>query len=111
MKKLKCKQQILKYVEEHCGECDLTLALVAQKFGVSETYLYYYFKNKIDETFSACLERFRMDKAKNALKYTNYSIEKISEMVGYTSLRSFQRAFKRVLGSTPKEFRTNNCSG
>ena len=47
----------------------------------------------------------RMERAKDLLRHTDMSIDKISEGVGYEDRHYFQKTFKRYVGVTPNEYR------
>ncbi|MGB4255495.1 MAG: AraC family transcriptional regulator [Rectinema sp.] len=79
--------------------------MVAKDFGKKETWMYDYCKNQFGETFSSKLQSFRLSKAKELLAQTELSIEEISIQIGYGNSHSFRRAFKRVFGITPAEYR------
>ena len=53
------------------------------------------------------LRLVRIDMAKELLKEDKYTVEQISEMVGYTNSRTFTRSFKSITGVTPKVFAEN----
>jgi len=66
------------------------------------------FKRQTQIGFNEYVEKLRMAKAIDLLKEENEkreSIEVIAEKVGYNSVQSFRRAFKRVYGTTPKNYR------
>ena len=50
----------------------------------------------------------RIDRAKELLLQTNYTLQTIGEMVGYSEGNNFQVAFKGVVGKTPGEWRKKN---
>ncbi len=50
------------------------------------------------------LMRMRMEKAKQLMEETDYSMAQIASMIGYTET-SFSNAFKRLYGETPREWR------
>ena len=102
------KEQISVFIEKNYHDPDLTLSAVAQHFQISERTFYSYFKDTFQNTFTVYLENLRISKAKEFLKNDTVSVEKISEMTGYTNVRTFQRAFKRVIGHSPNEFRHNS---
>ncbi len=62
-------------------------------------------RKEYGKTFSTLLSEFRIQNAKNLLRNTNVSVEKISEMVGYETLSGFIHTFKRIVGMTPLEYR------
>ena len=43
--------------------------------------------------------------SKRLLNETRFSLEKIASDVGYTSLAAFSKAFKRVVGKNPGQYR------
>lgn len=96
---------IVAYIDTGYGDCNLSLASVAEQFGISEPYLSTVFKQVMGVNFSAYLEGVRIDKAKDLLRSTKMLVGEIAEQVGYYSVNSFCRAFKRVTGSSASEYR------
>ena len=93
------------YIDANFGDPNLSLSSVASEFKISEGYLSKMFKMKYGMRFSAYVEAVRMDKAKDFLKSTSLSVGEISELTGYLSTNTFCRAFKRVTGLTPSDYR------
>lgn len=96
---------IVSYIDSHFGDPNLSLAMVADEFHISQPYLSSLFKQTQGINFSTYIENIRIDKAKDFLRTTDLPIVKISEMVGYSSTNSFCRAFKRVTGLNTSEYR------
>lgn len=97
-------QYILDYVDEHYGE-GVSLDLLADKLKMSRTYLSSYFKEKHGKTFSEHLNDVRMNKAVELLSSSDLMISEVAERVGYYSVNSFIRNFKKVKGIPPGEYR------
>lgn len=57
-------------------------------------------------TFEALLEQVRRGRTLNLLTNPELSIERITEEVGYSDVRSFRRAFRRWTGMSPSAFRS-----
>lgn len=93
------------YIDTHFGNPELCLASVAAHFKLSEGYLSQMFKKTYGTNFSTYVETVRVDKAKDFLMNTNLSVSEISELVGYLAQNTFGRAFKRVTGLSPSEYR------
>ena len=93
------------YIDARYGDPDLSLALLADQFDISQPYLSSLFKQTHGINLSTYIENIRIEKAKDFLKTTDLTINKISEMVGYGSTNSFCRAFKRVTGISTSEYR------
>lgn len=100
--KIKAIQQ---YMEENFSNTAMGLSLVSEQFGLSEGYLSALFKEEMEVNFADYLENLRMKEACRLLKEGTL-IADIAEQTGYNSVQSFRRAFKRVLGVSPSEYRT-----
>lgn len=98
-------KNIRSYINENYMDSNLGLAKISSVFGISEGYVSSIFKEQDGINFADYVEQLRIEKACQLLKDDTYKITDISEMVGYNSVQSFRRAFKRVLGIKPTEFR------
>lgn len=94
------------YLEEHYNDPMLSIGSVADHFGFSESYFSVLFKELLGEPYSLYLEKLRLQKAGELLRTTSSSIEDIAVQVGYNNSTTFRRAFKRVRGVSPIQFRT-----
>ena len=101
-------QKIISYISESYSNPDFSLSAAAMKFNISEAYLSVFFKDNTGDTFSAFLENVRMNQASTLLINTDLSIQEIAIRSGYHNDKTFRRAFKRVKGMSPKEFRDGN---
>ena len=84
---------------------NLSLNSLAERFHFSEPYLSGFFKQHMNENFSSYLEQLRMRNAVKLIKSTDKSIREIAEEVGYLSMNTFGRAFKRVFGVNATTYR------
>jgi YesN/AraC family two-component response regulator len=99
------KDQIIEYITQAYKSPNLSRYDVAAKFGLTEGYLSHFFKEQTGENFSTYLENMRIEQACKLLNDTALTIQEISEQVGYNSVYSFRRAFKRVKGVSPSGLR------
>lgn len=106
-KTIKLKEDILQYIDEHFHEPGLSGYVVAQKMGISEKYLYKFWKEHLQGTFTSYLLQLRISKAKEYLEHTNYSNEQIAELTGFVAENTFYRNFNKLVGCTPKNYREN----
>ena len=97
--------QMICYVQNNYGNSNLGLAMMSQVFDISEGYVSMVFKEHAGINFADYVEKQRIEKACVLLKETRISIQDISEQVGYNSIQSFRRAFKKLTGLTPKAMR------
>ncbi|RMH16004.1 MAG: AraC family transcriptional regulator [Gammaproteobacteria bacterium] len=90
----------------HTGfENVLTLADIGREAGMSRSNLALRFKEVLGETLMDYLMRWRMLKAQELLKTSDYSLSDIAERVGYKSESAFSHTFKKQFGQTPGNFR------
>ena len=73
------------------------------------TYYSDWFKQQTGVSPSMYLRYIRINRAKELLEETDYTVMDIAVMVGYSSNSTFTRAFHSVTGMTPKEYREEIC--
>ena len=99
------KRKILDYIETEYMNEELTAYCVATHFSITESYFYHFFKDNLGMTFADYIEKTRIDHANKLLKETDLPVKDIAVKVGYSSVHSFRRAFKRCEGKIPSEIR------
>ncbi|MBD2847244.1 AraC family transcriptional regulator [Paenibacillus sp. IB182496] len=99
-------EQTLGLIEEHYAH-DLSLAMAAEKLGISQSHLSQLFKDEVGATFIQYVTQFRVDAAKRLLAKTELTISEIAKEVGYGNAQQLIRVFKKLEGGTPGEYR--NC--
>lgn len=93
------------YVDEHIGNPDLSLTLLSDEFGMSESGMSRFFKANIGDNFASYLEHMRITEALKLLGTTTLPINEVAQTVGYASVTTFYKAFKRRTGSAPSKAR------
>ncbi|WP_440874756.1 GlxA family transcriptional regulator [Thalassotalea sp. PLHSN55] len=83
----------------------MTLAEVAEQFGLSSRTLSRRFKAATGISASKYWQQLRIDAAKELLASSNLSILEISLLVGYQDQGHLTQLFKRDTAYTPKEYR------
>ena len=83
---------------------------LAEKSGTNPFTLKKVFKKYYGISVFEFSRQQRIDKAKELLLQTNYTLQTIADLVGYTEGNNFQVAFKTVVGCTPGEWRRKNQS-
>ena len=81
---------------------------IAKKFSISANHLIREFKKTTGLTPSQYMIEFRLKKAQELLRFSTYSLNEISELLGYQSYSYFSRIFKKHIGISPIDFRSNN---
>ena len=98
-------EKVCEYIRSNYADVNLSLTSVADRFGVSESYLSGTFKAQNGANYFTYVESLRMEKAKDLLRNTGLKISEISEQIGYASTNSFCRAFKRSIGVSDTDYR------
>jgi len=102
--------QAIIYIKENFAQNDLSLNLIADQLHISQPYLTRIIKQKTGINFTDYLNRLRINMAINLLMDidSNYTINDISNMVGYSSQHYFSRAFKNYIGLSPIQYKNKN---
>jgi len=97
-------KQVVNYIKENIQE-DIGVDDVARNFNISSSYLTRMFKRYIDKTPMAYIKMIRVRLAAQYLLNTEYSIQYVSDLAGFSNLRNFERLFKQRYGKTPSQYR------
>ncbi len=97
-------EKIFVYVEENYQK-PIALKDAADVLGFSTSYFARFFKKYSGETFLNYLNAYRINKARDMLFMDNYSISRISEEVGISNIKTFNRLFKQRIGTSPLLYR------
>lgn len=104
-------QQVIQLVQNNYFDPSLNVSTIAQQLGHRPDDLSRAFRQS---TNMGPLEYIRSVRIKAAIELLlsnpQLQIKRVCELCGYTSIDSFQRAFKRVTGTTPGKFRTQELS-
>ncbi|MBO4395671.1 MAG: response regulator [Eubacterium sp.] len=98
-------ERVLRYVEEHYKDEDLSLNQVADHVGFSANHLSTVFHQEYGKSFVKYLTDFRMSKAKKLLRETGMRSSDVCYEVGYKDPHYFSSIFKKTQGMTPTQYR------
>ncbi|NEW00636.1 AraC family transcriptional regulator [Bacillus megaterium] len=96
--------QAMNYIDKNYGSI-LQIRDIAQFLGLHPNYLSTIFKQEIGLTPKDYLIQLRIKKACELLQQTDYPVNIISNSVGYSDQLTFSRAFKNIIGKSPREYR------
>lgn len=88
----------------------LKIADLANVANTSSHALSYLFNQYLQKSYYDYINEFRVEEFKNIIqqkKYSQYTLEALSEHCGFSSRASFFRSFKKVTGITPNEYIKN----
>src|SRR5947209_6768074 len=92
------------FIEKHQAE-PLSLGRVAHAANISRYYFCKMFKKATRINFIDYLSRVRVEKSKTLLLNPNSRISEAAFACGFQSMTNFNRAFKRIVGRSPTQFR------
>ena len=98
-------QRLIDYIKVNYYE-DLSLKRASQITHMSESYLSFIFKKETQIGFTEYVNQVRVNKAAEYLRQTDWPIYLIAEKVGYDNINYFGRIFKRILGLSPSQYRS-----
>jgi len=96
--------RISDYIGEHLNE-GLDVSSLTRRFALSRTRLFCVFKECFGMSVSRYIQEKRIEKAKNLLDTTSFSVGEIALLVGYTEGNYFSKVFKKETGLAPTEYR------
>lgn len=89
---------------------ELTLSSLADKFGISPSYLSHIFKREINKGVKEFIEEIRISNACRFIESTDMSITQVGYAVGYLDSNYFTKVFKKIMHLTPREYRERNAN-
>ncbi|MBR5221969.1 MAG: helix-turn-helix transcriptional regulator [Clostridia bacterium] len=103
---------ILKYIEHHCTERDISLKKIAGIYAYSEKYLSHLFKQNMNLNFSEYLNKQRVSRATQCIGASMTNITEIATSCGYSDPLYFSKVFKKHMGVSPKVYiKTHTSNG
>lgn len=97
--------QIIKYIQRHYSEDQLSVQEISDHLQMTSSYLISIFKEKTGTTIKQYLMEHRMERAKELLKDKRLKIFDLATLVGYHDGEHFAKNFKKVVGVTASEYR------
>jgi two-component system response regulator YesN len=97
-------EDVLRIIEKEY-EKDLSLDYLSKSVHLSASYLSHTFKKATGVSVVKYITQYRMEKAKYLLDQSNYKINDVYKMVGFSDMSYFGLTFKQSFGITPKQYR------
>jgi two-component system response regulator YesN len=101
-------EQAAAFIQRNFSRSDLGLTDVADAVGVNPSYLSRLMKQELGMPFSKYLTTVRIGAAVALMQRGETKIRQIGERVGYATPHYFSTAFKKVLGASPVEYRSED---
>jgi AraC-like DNA-binding protein len=80
--------------------------VVAEKVNLTTPAFCRYFKRQTNMTFTAFVNQYRIERAKNLL-LQHHNVSETCYAIGFESLSYFNQVFKKLVGVNPSEFKKN----
>lgn len=96
--------RIVRIINDHLGDPDLTVEQVAAEAGISRVHLHRKLKELTGQTSRDFIRNLRLRKAAEMLAEKKYAISELADAVGFQSASSFATAFKDLFGVSPTEY-------
>ena len=95
---------VREYVETHYTDSSLNISSIADAIGKKPRHISRVFKEETQEGILDYINDLRISKARLLLRTEKYTLEEISDMVGYASYKTFRRIFVKLTGVTPGRY-------
>ncbi len=96
---------VIKYINQHYQEETLTLKQMADSVLLTPNYLSYCFKKETQKTVSEYIAEIRIQNSKYLLQNPQLKLYEVADQVGYSDANYYAKAFKKLEGVTPSEYR------
>ncbi|MEU8002052.1 helix-turn-helix domain-containing protein [Catellatospora sp. NPDC049111] len=97
-------EPVLTWMEDNCAD-DLSLDDIAARAGMSARSLNRRFREQTGTTPLQWLLRARIRRAQHLLEATTAPVDRIAAQVGFGSSTAFRDRFKRIVGTSPQQYR------
>ena len=91
------------FVQEHVEE-KLTVPVVAERIGVSASYLTALFHKHLQLSPGEYIRRIKLGRSKQLIREGQMNFTQISESLQYSTVHHFSRQFKQMFDMTPTEY-------
>ncbi len=96
----------LDYINKHYME-EIRVAELARKCSLSETHFRRVFVEYMGMTPAEYLTLVRIQNSCELIKKSRYSMEEVARRVGYPTVSTFNRNFRRIVGTSPYQYKKN----
>lgn len=95
----------INYIHKKLADPKLSIAMLAQRAHVSESFFRRDFKKKYGISPLQYINNTRIERAKNLLTTNYYSIAEVALLSGFENSNYFCTAFKKSVGQTPSKYK------
>lgn len=103
-------RKLLSYLDGHI-DCPIRLSDLAQATCMSPSALSRLFKTRVGITLREFIGAYKLGMAHEMMVTSDLSITEIADALGFVSLSTFERTFRRITGQTPSQYRATLLDG
>ncbi|MDW7656243.1 MAG: helix-turn-helix transcriptional regulator [Bacillota bacterium] len=92
-------------VDKNFSDVNLSLVTIADEVGLSAKYVSKIFKMETGQGLLDYINSVRIQKAKDLMSHGQLTINELAERTGYTNVKTFRRAFHKIEGINPGQYR------
>jgi AraC-like DNA-binding protein len=89
----------------------LTVGDLARALGCTDRAVRLHFSRTLQTRPLLYLQRYRIERAKEMMEYSGYTLKQIAEMAGFRTVQHFTRVFGEIEGRTPAAWRKQYLDG
>ncbi len=97
-------RRIMQFCAEHYKE-NISMKDLAENVFLSQSHISHIFSEKLKISFPDYINALRTAEAAKLLRRSDHTVSEVAVMSGFTTIRSFNRAFQKQYGVSPKEYR------
>ena len=109
-----CDYHVVGLIMNYCSNNfkeNLSLSVLEKELHLNRYYISHIMSNKLHIGFNDYINSLRISGACQYLQGSDHTITEISELVGFNTLRTFNRAFIKQMGCTPSQYRNKKKKG
>lgn len=97
-------KKVAAFIVKNYSNPNLYAAMIADQFSISEKYVFSLVKAETGKSLGEYIEQVRFQRVEELLAEKE-SINSIALRVGFNSVNTFYKAFKRIYGTSPAKWR------
>ncbi|MGL5714568.1 MAG: AraC family transcriptional regulator [Paraclostridium sp.] len=95
--------EIISFISDNINE-KLCIDIICSQFCISSSMLHSLFKKNMNNTVKNYINELKLNKSKELIKTSTYTLSEISTMLGFSSIHYFSKKFKSFFGISPTEY-------
>lgn len=94
---------IIKFIDDNI-DSKISISTLCTHFCISNSMLHSLFKKNMNNTVKNYINELKLNKSKELIKNSTYTLSEISEILGFSSIHYFSKKFKLCFGVSPTEY-------